>query len=78
MLLVVDDKQRQVRPYLRAANILNRLNREGEHLGPDGSANQTGEFQPEGGSFNLESMPGKPWGDSSRDLLDVEVNMKSR
>lgn len=36
------------------------------------------EFHQEAGSFNLESIPSKPWRVSSRDLLAVEANMKSR
>ena len=29
-------------------------------------------------SFNLEAVPGKPLGCCSRDMLDVELNMKLR
>lgn len=35
-------------------------------------------FVPECASFNIESMPGQPWGLSSADLLRVESNMMWR
>ncbi len=35
-------------------------------------------FHPEFGRFMLEATPGKPWGIGSKDLLDVERNMKWR
>lgn len=35
-------------------------------------------FVPECASFNIESMPGLPWGLSSVDLLQVESNMMWR
>ena len=36
------------------------------------------DFQPEASSFSLESVPEKPRGVSSHDLLVAEANMKSR
>ena len=63
---------------MRAAKLLIKLTTGGEVSELDGSARRTAEFQPEGSSFTLESMPRKPWGLSCRDLLSVEANMKSR
>ena len=72
LLLILEKEQRRVRPYMRAANVLEKLTRSGNSL------ELPGEFQPEGSSFSLESMPRKPWGVTSRDLLNVEANMKAR
>lgn len=35
-------------------------------------------FHPEFGRFMLEATPGKPWGIGSKDLLNVEPNMRLR
>jgi len=35
-------------------------------------------FHPEFGRFMLEATPGKPWGIDFKDLLDVELDMRSR
>lgn len=43
---------------------------------PEGAAMPI--FVPEIASFNIESMPGLPWGISSNDLLRVESNMMWR
>ena len=78
LLLVLEKEQRRVRPYIRAANVLEKLTGSGNFLELQGSTHGMAEFQPEGSSFTLESMPRKPWGISSRDLLNVEANMKAR
>ena len=78
LLLVFENELRQVQPYKCAANILKKLNTDREYLEHDDLAYCAGKFHPEGGSFMLESIPEKPWGASSCDLLDVEANMKSR
>lgn len=78
LLLIFENEQRQVQPYTCAANILQKLNTDREYLEDDDLAYCAAEFHPEGGSFMLESIPEKPWGVSSCDLLDVEANMKSR
>ena len=78
LLLLLDHDRRRVRPYMRAANILTKLNVDGQDPELDRSAHRAAEFDPEASSFTLESMPRKPWDLSSRDLLNVETNMKSR
>ena len=78
MLLALENEQRRIRPYMRAVNVLEKLTPSGESFERQGSTHGTAEFQPEGSSFSLESMPRKPWRMSSRDLLNVEVNMKAR
>lgn len=35
-------------------------------------------FHPEFGRFMLEATPGKPWGISPKELLEVEPDMKLR
>lgn len=78
LLLISGKEMRQVQPYTCAASLLKELNTDKEYLEHDDLAYCAAEFHPEGGSFMLESTPEKPWGVSSRDLLDVEANMKSR
>ena len=78
LLLIFEDELRHVQPYTCAANLLEDLNADRDYREHDGLAYCAAEFHPEGGSFMLESIPEKPWGISSCDLLDVEANMKSR
>lgn len=78
LLLVFEDEPRRVQPYTRAANLIEELNTDREYIEDDDPARCAAEFQPEGVSFMLESIPKKPWGVSSCDLLGVEANMKSR
>lgn len=78
MLLVFHNELRQVEPYTGAANLIANLNADRTYPRLNGLAHCAADFQPEGGSFGLESAPKKPWGVSSRDLMDVEANMKSR
>ena len=78
LLLVFENELRQVQPYTCAANLLAELNTDREYCEHDDLAYCAAEFHPEAGNFMLESIPEKPWGISSRDLLDVEANMKSR
>ena len=85
-----DDKDRKVKLSLRQADILRALARDEKLLKQGGGVpdlnvlkNNTAEktapcFHPEFGRFMLEATPGKPWGISLRDLLDVEDDMKWR
>lgn len=77
-LVVFDDERRHVEPLVQAKDILERLNsKETQSKIADGTRPRP-RFHPEVGSFMLEAIPGKPWGISSDDILDVESNMAWR
>jgi len=85
-----DDKDRKVKLSLRQADILRALAEDEKLLKQGGGVpdlnvleNKTAKktapcFHPEFGRFMLEATPGKPWGISLKDLLDVEDDMKWR
>ena len=77
LILSYHDQGREARLCLRQAHILNETAK--EKLSLSGKTPMVHPiFVQEVGSFNLETTPGKPWGIGSRDLLDVEANMKWR
>ncbi|MCJ1343252.1 hypothetical protein MMC31_001445 [Peltigera leucophlebia] len=78
LLVIFDDERRHVEPLLQAKDVLERLNsKEAHSKNADGTRPRPG-FHPEVGSFMLEVIPGRPWGISPDDILDVESNMAWR
>lgn len=78
LLVSFDDERRHVEPLLQANDVLERLSsKETQSKNADGTRPRP-EFHPEVGSFMLEVIPGKPWGTSPDDILDVESNMAWR
>ena len=77
-LVSFNDKQRQFKPCLRAAEVVRQLTKDVESAHSNKSASPPPSFQLEVASFNVETTPGKPWGVSSEDLLEVEANMRWR
>ena len=79
LLVSFNDEKKQFTPYLEATEVAQTLNQAGQ----DREASTTTDtpwphFNLEGGSFNLETTPGKPWGNRVADLLDVESDMVRR
>ncbi len=75
----LDHSERSIKPNLRSADIIQRLVADPlPSVYSDVQCPPKPHFFPEGGSFNIETTPGEPWGIDNHDLLDVELNMRWR
>ncbi|KAL9119343.1 MAG: hypothetical protein Q9187_004107 [Circinaria calcarea] len=78
LLVSVNNKRRRVKPCLNAAEVIQHLTENVRSVYSGKNTSPRPSFQQELASFNIETTPGKPWGISSEDLLDVEVSMRWR
>jgi len=74
IVAVLDSERRTVKLSLRAGELLPKL-QEDEEENPESCKSA---WRPEYGSFMLESTPGRPYGSTFDDILDVEPSMKFR
>ena len=75
--MAFDDTQRGFKPALRSFGLIEELNYAADnHL--EGESTPLAYLQYEGGSFQIEHTPGRPWGDQAVDFLDIEPSMAAR
>ncbi|KAI9300223.1 glutamate-cysteine ligase-domain-containing protein [Cunninghamella echinulata] len=79
IIVNIDKEKQKTKLSLRANEILPSLQKS-ESDYSNGLSNQIPEalWRPEGGSFMIEGTPGTPYGNTLKDLLKVESNMKNR
>ena len=77
-LISLNNQRRQFKPCLNVTEVIPHLTEDARSVYSSKNTSPQPSFQREMGSFNIETTPGKPWGISSEDLLDVEVNMRWR
>ena len=62
---------------MKASGLVDELN-EAEDNCRESQGTQIASFQHEGGSFQIEHIPGKPSGDQVSAYLDVEPSLRAR
>ncbi|CAG8451283.1 2456_t:CDS:10 [Ambispora gerdemannii] len=74
MVIAYDDENKNAKLSLSVFDLLKELQRDEENH----SIGRYVSWRPEFGRYMLEGTPGKPYGNTMQDLLEVEPNMKLR
>ncbi|RHZ47742.1 hypothetical protein Glove_568g5 [Diversispora epigaea] len=80
IVVTYDEENKNAKLSLRAFEILEELRKEEEEdqINPNSGKVLNTSWKPEYGRYMLEGTPGKPYGSSLSDLIQVEQNMKLR
>ncbi|GAB1201171.1 hypothetical protein APSETT444_010559 [Aspergillus pseudonomiae] len=78
VMVEFDPSQSRATAVLDQENVLHRWNNQVSSKLGESPEYEAMDLQPEWQNFSIESTPSKPYTDETRDLLNVEKNMKRR